>query len=338
METKDISIYYSLAPLLSQRCVFNYVVGNRGGGKSFAGKELGIKRFKKKGKQFIYLRRYGSELDKIDDLFQDIRWKFPNDKLEQKGRKLYINDELAGYMYALTETPSLKSVPFPLVDTIIFDEFIIDKGRLPYLKGEAELVLEFYDTVDRSRDTTVFIAIGNAITMVTPHFIYWNMYPDPNKRFNKDMEKSVCIEMYFNEDFVKMKKATRYGRSINKTGYGQYNFYNKFLRDTDSYIKTRPASANYKLYQFILDGEKYSLWQDIRQQTFYIDNNFEKNFGHYRTYVLNPNEMDDTDNSMILLKKNNATMKRVRVWLERGDLYFNNQTTKQKFFEILLTN
>lgn len=335
---KDISIYYSLAPLLSQRCVFNYVIGNRGGGKSFAGKELGIKRYLKKGKQFIYLRRYGSELDKIDDLFSDIRFKFPNAKLEQRGRKLYINDQLAGYMYALTETPSLKSVPFPLVDTIIFDEFIIDKGRLPYLKGEAELVLEFYDTVDRSRDTTVFIAIGNAISMVTPHFIYWGLYPDPNKPFVKDMEKSVCIEMYYNEAFVDMKKKTRYGKSISKTGYGKYNFYNQFLRDSDSYICKRPPTANTKLYQFVLDGQKYSLWQDIRNQCFYIDGTYEPNFGYYRTFVLNPNEMDEKDHSHVLLKKNNATMKRVKMWLERGDLYFNSQTSKQKFFEILLTN
>ena len=80
------------------------------------------------------------------------------------------------------------------------------------------------------------------------------------------------------------------------------------------------------------------MWQDTRNQCFYIDNSYEQNFGIYRTFVLNPNEMVDNDKSMILLKKNNATMKRIKVWLERGDLYFNNQTTKQKFFEILLTN
>ena len=335
---KDISIYYSLSPLLSQRCIFNYSVGPRGCGKSFAGKELGIKRFLKKGKQFIYLRRYGSELDKITDLFSDIRFKFPEHKLEQKGRKLYINDELAGYMYSLTETSHLKSVPFPLVDTIIFDEFIIDKGKLPYLKGEAEMLLEFYDTVDRSRDTTVLIAIGNAITQVTPHFIYWNMYPKLEQRFVKDMEKSVCIEMYFNNRFMDKKLDTRYGRAIKNTKYGKYNLLNTFLRDSDSYIAKRPATACNKLYQFILDGQRYSLWQDIRNQTFYIDETYEANFGYYRTYVLNPNEMDEKDHSHILLKKNNATMKRVKVWLERGDLYFNNQTSKQKFFEILLTN
>lgn len=332
-----MSIYYSPAPLLSQKCIFNYSVGPRGCGKSFAGKELGIKRFKKKGKQFIYLRRYQTELDTIVDFFADIRFKFPNDKLEQKGDKLYINDQLAGYMIALTKTPSLKSNPFPLVTTIIFDEFIIDKGRLTYLKNEAQILLEFYDTVDRSRDETVVLCIGNSITSVTPHFVYWNMYPDPSKRFTKDTEKSVCIEFYFNLLFADKKAKTRYGRSIMQTDYGQYNLYNKFLRDSDSFICKRPASASNKLYQFILDGQKYALWQDIRNQCFYIDSSYEPNFGYYRTYVLNPNEMDDKDKSHVLLKKNNATMKRVKIWLERGDLFFNNQTTKQKFFEILLT-
>lgn len=335
--SENISIYYSPAPLLSQKCIFNYVVGNRGGGKSFAGKELAIKRFKKKGKQFIYLRRYQTELDVITDLFADIRWKFPKDELKQSGDKLYINGELAGYMIALSKTPSLKSNPYPLVTTIIFDEFIIDKGRLPYLKNEPQLLEEFYDTVDRSRDETVVLCFGNAISIVNPHFVYFNVYPDMNKRFTKDMEKSVCIEFYFNELFIEKKKATRFGTSISQREYGQYNFYNKFLRDSDSFVTKRPNTANNKLYQFILDGQKYSLWQDIKRQVYYIDNNYEDNFGYYRTYVLNPNEMNENDNSMILLKKNCATMKRLRVWLERGDLYFNTQTAKQKFFEILLT-
>lgn len=333
-----MSIYYSPAPLLSQKCIFNYVIGNRGGGKSFSGKVLGIKRFKKKGKQFIYLRRYQTELDAITDYFADVRFMFPEDVLEQKADKLYINGELAGYMVALSKTPSLKSNPYPLVTTIIFDEFIIDKGRLSYLKNEPQLLEEFYDTVDRSRDEVVILCFGNAISIVNPHFVYFGVYPDLNKRFTKDRQKSVCIEFYFNEEFIAKKKNTRFGQSINGREYGQYNFYNKFLRDSDSFIQERPKTANYKLYQFILDGQKYSLWQDIKQQCFYIDNNYESNFGYYRTYVLNPNEMVENDNSMILLKKNNATMKRIKVWLERGDLYFNNQTTKQKFFEILLTN
>ena len=333
-----MSIYYSPAPLLSQRCIFNYVIGNRGGGKSFSGKDLGISRFKKKGKQFIYLRRYQTELDAITDYFADIRWKYPNDKLEQKGDKLYINDQLAGYMIALTKTPSLKSNPYPLVTTIIFDEFIIDKGRITYLKNEPQLLEEFYDTVDRSRNETVILCFGNAISVVNPHFVYFNIYPDLDRRFTKDMTKSVCIEFYFNEEFIAQKKATKFGKSIAQREYGQYNLYNRFLRDSDSFIAARPKTANYKLYQFILDGQRYSLWEDIREQRYYIDSNYESNFGMYRTYVLNPNEMEEKDSSHILLKKNNMTIKRVRQWLERGDLFFNNQTTKQKFFEILLTN
>lgn len=331
-------LYYSPAPLLSQKCIFNYVVGNRGGGKSFSGKVLGIKRFLKKKKEFIYLRRYQTELDVIDDLFKDVRWKFPGVELKQNGDKLYINGELAGYMVALSKSQSLKSVPFPNVTTIIFDEFIIDKGRLPYLKNEPQLLEEFYDTVDRQRDEVVVLAFGNAISIVNPHFVYFGVYPDMNRRFTKDMQKSVCIEFYFNEKFIEMKKGTRFGRSIADREYGQYNFYNKFLRDSDSFIKARPQSANNKLYQFILDGQRYSLWQDIRNQEYYVDNNYENNFGYYRTFVLNPNEMVDNDNSMILWKKNSVMTKRLKLWIERGDLYFNNQTTKQKFYEILLTN
>lgn len=335
--SNEPSIYYSPAPLLSQKCVFNFVIGNRGGGKSFAGKVLGIKRFLKKGKQFIYLRRYQSELDEVLDYFADVRFKFPNVELKQVKDKLYINGQLAGYMIALTKTPYLKSNPYPLVTTIIFDEFIIDKGKLTYLKNEPQLLEEFYDTVDRSRDETVVLCFGNAISVVNPHFIYFETYPKAEQRFTKNTEKSVCIEFYFNELFIAKKKNTRFGRSIATREYGEYNLYNKFLRDTDSFIKARPETANYKMYQFILDGQKYSLWRDTKNQEFYVDNSYENNFGYFRTYVLNPNEMDDNDKSHIAFKRNNATIKRVKSWLETGDIYFNNQTSKQKFYESFLT-
>ena len=113
---------------------------------------------------------------------------------------------------------------------------------------------------------------------------------------------------------------------------------NKFLRDSDSFIiEQRPAGATLKIYQFIIDGQRFSLWQDTRRGEWYINNEYEPNFGTFRTWVYNPSDMDDSDKSHILLKKNSAISKRLREVIERGDLYYNNQNTKQKFFEILLT-
>ena len=330
------NIFYNIAGLLSQRAVINFVIGNRGGGKSFSGKRLCINRFKKTGAQFVWVRRYQTEIDTLTDFFADIKDLYPEDELSVEGNTCYINGEPAGWLIALTTSQKLKSVAFPAVTTIIFDEFIIDKGKIGYLKNEVQVFLELFETIARMRDNVTAIFFGNAISVVNPYFVYFGVTPDLNKRFTK--RNGICIEFYFNEEFVKKKASTRFGKLISGTSYGEYNMLNKFLRDTDSFIlDKRPEGATVKIQQFILDGERFSLWQDLKRGQWYIDNSYEPNFGTYRTWISNPVDMVDTDKSHILLKKNSAILKMLREVTERGDLYFNNQNTKQKFYEILLT-
>lgn len=331
------SIFYDGAGLLSQRCVLNFVIGNRGGGKSFFGKKLVINRFKKKGAQFVWVRRYQTEINTLTDFFADIKEFFPEDELTVEGNTCYINGEPAGWLIALTTSQKLKSVAFPNVQTIIFDEFIIDKGKVGYIKNEVQTFLELFETIARMRDNVTAVFFGNAISIVNPYFVYFGITPDLNKRYTK--QNGVCIEFYFNEAFVAKKAKTRFGQLIEGTKYGEYNMMNKFLRDSDSFIvETRPAGATLKIQQFILDGERFALWQDTRRGEWYIDSAYEPNFGTYRTYVLNPVDMEESDKSHILLKKNSVLVKKLREIAERGDLYFNNQNTKQKFYELLLTN
>ena len=330
------SIYYDISGLLSQRCVFNFVIGNRGGGKTYGGKKLVINRFKRKGYQFVWIRRYRTEIDTLSDFWADIRSAFPEDELTQKGQELYINGELAGYLIALSTSMQLKSVAFPLVRTIIFDEFSIDKGRINYLRNEAHVFMELYETIARMRENVTALFFGNAISIVNPYFDFFNIAPDLGRRYTK--KDGICVEFYFNDLFIAKKENTAFGKIIKGTSYGEYNMKNKFLRDTDSFIAPRPATASNKLFQFVFDGEKFSLWQDYRMQQFYIDRTYESNFGEYRTYVSNPIDMDDKDKSHIVFKRNNTIAKRLTLLIERGDLYFVDQSAKQKFYEKLLTN
>lgn len=330
------SIYYDIAGLLSQRCVFNFVIGNRGGGKTYGGKKLVINRFKKNQSQFVWVRRYRTEVDTLSDFWADIRGAYPDDELTQKGQELYINGELAGFLIALSTSMQLKSVAFPRVSTVIMDEFIIDKGRINYLRNEVHVFMELFETIARMRDNVTAIFFGNAISIVNPYFDFFKVTPELGRRFTK--RNGICIEFYFNEEFIAKKESTKFGTLIKDTSYGEYNMRNKFLRDSDSFIQTRPASANSKLFQFIFDGEKFSLWQDYKYQTFYIDRAYESNFGEFRTYVSNPVDMVDSDKSMIMFKKNNALSKRLAMLIERGDLFFCDQSAKQKFYEKILTN
>lgn len=335
-----MGIYYNPSRLLSQRCIFNFIIGNRGGGKTYGWQKRSIKRFLKKGKQFIWCRRYQTEIDTLTtdedkNFFSAIRQEFPEHEFAIAGDRLLVDGQTCGFLVALSTSAKLKSVPFPNVETIILDEFIIDKGRVGYLKNEAQVFLELFETVFRTRDDGIAVFIGNAISIVNPYFTFFKMTPDLNKRFTKDMKKSVCIEFYFNEEFIKQKESTRFGRAIKDTDYGQYNMRNKFLRDTDAFIAARPITADMKCFQFIIDGQKYSLWKDRRNQNYYIDKNYENNFGHYRTLVLNPNDMQDNDESMCLFKKTHVMYSRLQKMIEVGNLYFDSQNSKQEFYQLL---
>lgn len=331
-----MSIYYDCSQLLSYRCIFNFVIGNRGGGKTFDAKKKCIKRFKKYGAQFVWVRRYQTEIDTLSEFWADIQPFFPEDALTVQGNKLYINGELAGYLIALSTSMQLKSVAFPNVRTVVFDEFIIDKGRISYLKNEAHVFMELFETIARTRDNVVALFLGNAISIVNPYFEHFKIKPLLGQRFTK--QNGVCIEFYFNEEFIKQKEATKFGQLIKNTSYGEYNMLNKFLRDSDSFIAARPATADFKMYQFIINGFKYSMWRDMKHQNYYVDTSYEENFGQYRTWVLDPNDMNDKDPSHVLLKKSSVVMKQLRKIFEYGDLYFDTQNTKQRFYEFLLTN
>ena len=339
-ERKEESFFYNVARLLSQRCLFNFVIGNRGGGKTYGGKKLVIKRFLNKGHKFVWIRRYQTEIDTLSDFWGAVKndpellKKFPDLELTQSGNDLYINGEHAGTLIALSTSMQLKSVDFAEVKTIIFDEFSIDKGRIVYLKNEVQVFLELYETIARMREGVVAIFFGNGISIVNPYFTYFKIAPKLGQRFTK--KGDICVEFYFNDKFVEQKENTRFGRIIKNTDYGEYNMRNKFLRDTDSFIVKRPNTANEKMYQFIFDGEKFSLWRDYKYQRFYIDRNYEKNFGEFRTYVSNLADMIDSDKSMIMFKKNQRIAKRLTELIEHGDLFFCDQGAKQKFYEILL--
>ena len=58
----DTSIYYDISDTLTHNALYNFIIGERGCGKTYSSKKFAIRRFLKTGEQFIYLRRYKSEL------------------------------------------------------------------------------------------------------------------------------------------------------------------------------------------------------------------------------------------------------------------------------------
>ena len=70
-------MYYDYDKISSYNATFNMIITNRGFGKTYGAKKRAINKFLKKGEQFIYVRRYKSELKKVKDkFFEKIKKEF----------------------------------------------------------------------------------------------------------------------------------------------------------------------------------------------------------------------------------------------------------------------
>ena len=123
--------YYDFGRVLSYNAVINMIMGARGLGKTYGAKKIVIKNAIERGEEFIYLRRYKPELKNRDNFFSDIAHEFPGYEFRVNGPRAEYRLEgddkwkTMGYFQALSIAGHVKSVAFPLVTTIIYDEFII---------------------------------------------------------------------------------------------------------------------------------------------------------------------------------------------------------------------
>jgi predicted AAA+ superfamily ATPase len=83
------SSYYDFGPVLSHNAVYNFILGARGLGKTYGAKRKAIRDFINKGDQFIYLRRYSTELKSVKTTFMaDIAHEFPQTVFRLQGEEI----------------------------------------------------------------------------------------------------------------------------------------------------------------------------------------------------------------------------------------------------------
>lgn len=264
------SIYINIDEIFSYNCLFNFVVGNRGAGKTYGAKNRAIKNFLKDGSQFIYVRRYDTEIKKArKSFFSDISAAWEDHTFQTNGDSFLIDGKEAGFSVTLSKAKILKSVSYPKVNLIIFDEFIIEKGTYRYLPNEVESFLDLYETIARTRDVIVLF-LSNAVTFTNPYFLYFDIkFPKNKKQVYRKGE--ILLKLYKNEDFIEMKKKTRFGSIISDTSYGDYAIDNKFLLDNNTFIAKKTENAKY-FFTFIYKSNEYGVWVDYKEGKMFISN------------------------------------------------------------------
>lgn len=324
----DKSLYYDPNKMLSYNRILNCVIGARGIGKSFAFKEHPIRRFIKYGEQFIYLRRYKGELSKLKNYFNDVMFKFPDHEFQVKGRNLLIDGEQFGWGIPLSTWQSEKSNAYPNVTTIVYDEFIREKDNSGYIPNEVEALLNLMDTVFRSRDSVRCVCLSNAVTLVNPYFLYFNIIPDINRRFNA--YENILVEIPDSKEFSDQRKKTKFGRLIQGTEYGNMSLDNEFINDSSVFIEKRPPNSIFS-FSVIYRGMTLGIWVDLDVGLMHLSTDHDPS-----TKLVFAMSSDDLkENTMLMTTwKSNYYLKKLVSAFTRGYLRFDNQVVRNIGYEM----
>ena len=335
-------IWFSYQNVLSYNALINIILGERGVGKTYGFKEYAIKHYKKTNKQFVYLRRYESDLKESvgnnEDMkfFEQVKDLFPTDtfsiKKSKKIIKLLINGEVMGYAIPLSASDSIKSVSFEEVDTICYDEFQLKEGsKQHYLHNEVEILLDIIETIGRMRNNLRVFCLGNAISISSPLFNYFDLTLPYNTEI-KTFKNGLILLCYIkNEKYREAKKQTRFGQLIEGTRYGRYAIDNEFLTDSKSFIGKK--SGNCRLYFILLiDGKHYGIWRDKENDDMYISEDIDINCPV--KFVLN--DIEHNENYILTKSRTNPYIKNIMMYDKYGKLYFESQKIKNVFRDNIL--
>lgn len=329
-----MSKYYDLSGLLSYNKILNFVIGQRGGGKTFASKKWCINDFLKTGREFVWVRRYKTELRKLKNNFwNDIIGSglFPDVEFSVKGTTLYINNKICGYLVALSTSAQEKSTAYPNVTKIIFDEFMVDKGQIRYLPDEVDTFLNLMDTIIRDRNNCRAVLIANNIQVTNPYFDYFKIRGDQTKRFVTS--DSICIEFYTGDVYAQERLKTKFGQLIKDTEYGDFSLYNQPLLDNPQFIGERTKNSVF-CYALLWKGVYLGVWIDHKQDVLYLSDKYDK------SGLIFSLTTDDHQPKMLYLKqfKQLSQIKQLKYAYSVGSLIFENQMIKRYFLDEILTH
>lgn len=317
------TFYYDNQRLLSFDCLFNFIVGERGNGKTFSFKRLCISRYLKYQEEFIWLRRYETELNDISLFFNDIKEKFPNHKFETKGGKFYCDDKVMGYYLPLSKASTKKSTPYPNVKRICFDEFLITKGNYHYLHEEVKCLLDFYETVARSRDVYLY-CIANAISEINPYFMYFDIKPQGQfTKIGTDIIVEVTNSIYYRQ----AKKMTRFAKIIEGSDYSKYAIENEFIADNKEFIEEKSVNSINK-FNININQKIIGIWYDLKQGKIYCS---YKHNPQLPIYCITTNDLKP---NYLILKANINYMKHLKNGFENGFIYFESMKVKGLMEEV----
>lgn len=229
--------YYRLDNIIAKKADYHILFGERSNGKSYAVSERALyeaytERDFDTGEpindyEFGYIRRWDMDIkaSKIDSYFADkvdLIKKMTNNeydcvstyrgiiylaKIDEKTMKP-VRGKRIGVAFALTGATHYKSLQFPKIRNIIFEEFLVQGGYLP---EEPKTLQSLISTIARKRKVKVFM-IGNTESRICPYIDEWSLV-------NMLRQKQGTIDVYvFHGEESEIRIACEYCASSDIKG------------------------------------------------------------------------------------------------------------------------
>lgn len=180
--------YYRLDRLLKpeNNAKYNFLLGERSNGKSYAVKEYMLKyAFDMKKCAFGLIWRYDKDIKEgyVTDYFADmpigeITHGAYDKVLAYRGSIYFAKEDvetgkyekglMCGKYFALNVATRYKSKAYPDIDIVSFEEIMASKTQ-PYLTDEVTSFMNLLSTIFRRRDNCKVFMIGNTISRVCPY-------------------------------------------------------------------------------------------------------------------------------------------------------------------------
>lgn len=182
--------YYSLNRILKTDSTYNIIIGERSNGKTYAVLKYMLQQYFKTGGQLAIIRRWqedirGKRANSIwsgllanDEVFKISSGKFTGIHYwsgrfylcnydEETGKPIYNDNDIIGYTFALTDVEHNKSISYPKIENVLFDEFLT---RTVYLPDEFIIFMNSISTIVRNRTNVKIFMLGNTVNKYSPYF------------------------------------------------------------------------------------------------------------------------------------------------------------------------
>ena len=310
-----------------------FIIGARGVGKTVHALSENLKRCFENGTQFIYLRRYQTEIDTLsinlallsDLIGHEITLDNIKDESGRTSKMILVDGEPVCYILALSVASKYKSNDYSKVDKIVYDEFIDINGR--ELKNETKLFINFAMTVFRDFSKYRALFLANATDLYNCYFLDFEVMP--RSTVTKFHDKGIKIIMYrtnaeLDDERLNTVLAKQVGliegadgSSLSNNFDNQFNDFLDKVKNGDKYICT-----------YRLNGAYYGMFYHQADQRYIISDKADLTFKRKKAL-----KFEDATNDFPVVDFDDFSA--LRGIFKGTHLFFTNAKTRTYFIKYL---